>query len=101
MNILEIFRSGIPGIEQDGLGLKAFFFKGLAQHIPKMIVFGFTVSLWVVHAKIEGVIIAFMGMDHIDNPDSFHEPMHVSTVLTLHQFNFLRIAFILNAIIQN
>ena len=52
MNELEIFRCGIPTIEQDRLRLNAFFFKGLAKHLPEVVVFCFAVSVRGVPAKI-------------------------------------------------
>jgi hypothetical protein len=33
------------------------------------------------------------------NPDPFHQTMYIPTVLTLHYFNHVRMAFILNTVI--
>ncbi len=101
MNKLEIFRCRIPAVEQDGLCLNTFFFKGLAKHIPEVVVLGLAIVVRSIHTEIDGMVVFLRGMNQINNPDSFHQAMGVSTILTFHHFNFLGIAFILNAVIHN
>jgi len=53
------------------LRFKASFFKGLAQHIPKVIIFSFAVNRRGIHAKIQWIVIALISMNQVDNPDPF------------------------------
>ena len=71
MNELEIFRCGIPAVEPDRLRLNAFFFKGLAKQVPEVVVFCFPVGVRGIPAKIQWIVIPLMGMNQINNPDSF------------------------------
>ena len=63
MNKFEICRCGIPAIEQNRLRLNAFFFKGLAKHIPEVVIFCFAVIHRGIDAKIQWMIIPLMRMD--------------------------------------
>ena len=63
MNEFEIFRSGIPVVEQDRLRLNAFFFKGLVKHIPEVVIFCFAVIHRGIDAKIQWMIIPPVRMD--------------------------------------
>jgi hypothetical protein len=72
MNIVKIFRSRRPSIEQNHWRFNPFFFKSWVQHIPEVILVGFTINLRGIPAKIQWMIIALIGMNSIDHPDSFH-----------------------------
>jgi len=63
MKEFEVFRGGIPVIEQDRLRLNAFFFKGLAKHIPEVVIFCFAVTRRGINAKIQWMIISSIRMD--------------------------------------
>ncbi len=63
MNELEIFRCGLPTVEQNRLRLKVFFFKGLAKHIPEVVIFCFAVIRRGIDTKIQWMIIPLMRMD--------------------------------------
>ena len=63
MKEFEVFRGGIPVIEQDRLRLNAFFFKGLAKHISEVVIFCFAVTRRGINAKIQWMIISLIGMN--------------------------------------
>ena len=68
MNKLEIFITRIPTIPEDGLRLKAFFFKRPTPHLLARVVFSFPISTGVVHPKLERMIVFLMPRNPMNNP---------------------------------
>src|SRR6266496_67069 len=102
MNKLQIGNTTIPNIKQDVLRGNLFDLNCIPDHCSKMVVFCFASVLRIVNTVVNRIIVITIGMvNKIDNADTAHKTMLISAILQLYTLNLRRVAFILDAIINN
>jgi hypothetical protein len=96
----EILYAGVPGIKQNKFGFKTTFFC-LIQHIKEVIIFGFSVSIYIVNSKVNRYYSIIIGPDNSFEIDAIYNLMMFATPLPVNKINMFGIRFIENSIVDD
>jgi len=81
-------------------GLKTTFFCPV-QHVKEVIIFGFSVSIYIVNSKVNRYYSIIIGPDNGFEIDAIYNMMMFATPLPVNKINTFGIRFIENSIIDN
>ena len=96
---LKILYTGIPYIKQNKLWKKTTFFC-LIQHIKEMVIFSFSVCIYIVNSKVNWNYGFIISPDNGFKIDSVYKLMMFTTPLPVNKINMFGVRFIQNSIID-
>ena len=103
MDVQHQVLGGVPRVHQCSAKGELLDVQRVIKHFLHVHQLGFVIPVWVKNSPInDPVALSFRAnIQTVDDANAFNQPMSVTAVLQSHQFNFVRMILIRNAVIEN